>query len=61
MPSDEITTREALSILGFAHPSSVTRLVAEGKLKPARKLPGKSGAYLFHRRDIDRLAEKRAA
>jgi hypothetical protein len=58
-PTDEITTREALGILGLAHASSVTRLVAEGKLTPSRKLPGANGAYLFHRRDIVRLAEQR--
>lgn len=62
MPTtDEITTREALSILHLRHPSSVTRFVAEGKLTPTRKLPGKSGAYLFQRRDVERLAQKREA
>ena len=52
---DQITTREALDILGYAHPSTITRFVAEGKLTPARKMPGKRGAYLFHRADINRL------
>lgn len=61
MPTDEITTTEALEILGFAHPSSVTRLVAERKLKPSRKLPGKTGAFLFHRRDIEAFAAQRCA
>lgn len=60
MSNNEITTREALDILGFAHPSSITRLVAERKLKPSRKLPGATGAYLFRRLDIERLAAKRA-
>lgn len=61
MPNDEITTREALVILNLAHPSSLTRFVAEGKLTPSRKLPGKSGAYLFRRRDIERFAKQRSA
>ena len=60
-PTDEITTREALTILGLAHPASVTRFVAEGKLTPARKLPGVSGAFLFLRSDIEALAAERAA
>mgnify|MGYP002136998112 CR=1 FL=1 len=59
MSTDEITTREALSILGLADPSSVTRLVAESKLTPSRKLPGKTGAYLFLRSDIEALAATR--
>ena len=57
--SDEITTREALDILGFASPASVTRLVAEHKLKPSRKLPGATGAYLFRRAHIERLRDER--
>lgn len=60
MPADEITTREALTILGMADPSSISRFVAERKLKPSRKLPGKTGAYLFRRRDIEALATERA-
>lgn len=60
-PTDEVTTREALDILGYGHPSTVTRYVAEGKLAPSRKLPGKSGAYLFWRHDIIRLRDQQAA
>lgn len=59
---DEITTREALEILHLAHPASITRdLVETGKLKPSRKLPGRSGAYLFWRHDIELLAAERAS
>ena len=61
MPNDEITTREALDILGLAHPSSITHLVAEHKLKPSRRMPGKRGAYLFRRAHIERLRDERAA
>lgn len=59
--SDEITTREALDIIGWKSPVSITRLVAEGKLVPARKLPGIRGAFLFLRADIERIAAERAA
>ena len=59
--NDEITTREALDILGLAHPSSITHLVAEHKLKPSRRMPGKRGAYLFRRAHIERLRDERAA
>lgn len=60
-PDEEITTRQALEILGYANPSTVTRWVAEHKLKPSRKLPGQSGAFLFWRSDIERIARERAA
>ena len=61
MNDDEITTREALDILGLAHPSSITHLVAEHKLKPSRRMPGKRGAYLFRRAHIERLRDERDA
>ena len=60
-PTDEVTTKEALAILGYGHPSTVTRYVAEGKLSPSRKLPGRSGAFLFWRHDIVRLRDEQAA
>jgi hypothetical protein len=59
-PSDEIVTREALDILGITDPSTISRWVQLGKLKPARKLPGKNGPFLFHRADVEALAAERA-
>lgn len=61
-PTDEITTREALTILGLKQPSNISRLVAAGKLTPSRQLPsnGRNGAFLFWRADIVRLAAARA-
>jgi hypothetical protein len=58
---DLVPTREALTILGMADPSSISRFVALGVLEPALRLPGKNGAFLFHRADIERLAAERAA
>ena len=54
-PTDEITTRQALELLGFTDPSTISRYVQVGKLTPSRKLPGKTGAYLFHRADVEAL------
>ena len=48
-------------MLGLANPSTVVRYVYEGKLAPSRKLPGQSGAYLFHRSDVEALRDARAA
>ena len=59
--TEDLTTREALEVLGLKDPSSITRLVAEHKLIPSRKLPGKTGAYLFRRADIEALAVQRGA
>lgn len=39
--------------------STLTRWVQLGRIKPAQKLPGTTGAYLFHRSDIEELAAKR--
>lgn len=58
---DLITTQEALAILGYADPSSVSRLVALKKLKPAMKLKGTTGAFLFNRADVEALAAENAA
>lgn len=60
-PTDEITTREALQILGYSEPSTISRYVKLGKLKPSRKLPGRTGSFLFWRADVERLAAERKA
>ncbi|WOR03039.1 helix-turn-helix domain-containing protein [Mycobacterium marinum] len=39
---------------------TVARWVTSGELKPVHKLPGKNGAYLFSRADIEKLATERA-
>lgn len=61
-PTDEITSREALAILGLKSPSTISRLVAAGKLTPSRKLDvGRRGTFMFWRHDVDRLAARREA
>ena len=57
---DEIVTREAMEILGLTNPSTVARYVLEGKLEPSRKLPGRTGAYLFRRSTVEQLRDQRA-
>jgi DNA-binding transcriptional MerR regulator len=39
--------------------ATLTRWVAAGILVPAHKLPGKNGALLFNRADIERLRDTR--
>lgn len=60
MPNDLIGSTEAARILNIDK-ATLTRWVAAGDLTPAHKLPGKNGAMLFHRADIDRLARERQA
>ena len=58
-PDPIMAIAEATKLLGYKNTSSVARLVYERKLVPARKLPGKNGAYLFHRADVEALARAR--
>lgn len=60
-PTDEITGRECLPILGLTNPSTIVRMVREGRLTPSRKLPGLNGPYMFWRADVERMAAERAA
>ena len=60
-PTDEITARQALEILDRCDPSTISRYVKAGKLIPSRQLPGKTGARLFWRHDVERLAKERSA
>lgn len=58
--TDLVPTAWAARALGV-HPSTVSRLVTEGKLTPATKAPGVRGAMFFHQADVIRLATARAA
>jgi predicted DNA-binding transcriptional regulator AlpA len=60
-PTPLLTTRQVLDRLGYSDPSAIARLVANGKLTPAHKAPGKRGAYAFHAAEIDRYLTERAA
>lgn len=47
-----ITTADAAQMLGV-HVATVSRMVASGRLAPAIKVPGKTGAFLFHPEDVE--------
>lgn len=53
------TTQEAATLLGVDR-SGITRRVQAGRLAPAMKLAGRTGAYLFERADIEALAASEA-
>jgi excisionase family DNA binding protein len=50
-PGDLIGTSAVCELLGVDR-STVKRWVDRGRLKPAGKLPGPTGAYLFRRGDV---------
>ena len=58
--NDLIGSTEAARILQVDKPT-LTRWVAAGRIIAVHKLPGKNGAFLFHRADIETLAKERAA
>jgi excisionase family DNA binding protein len=58
--NDLIGSAEAARILQVDKPT-LTRWVAAGRITAAHKLPGKNGAYLFHRADVMTLAKERAS
>jgi len=61
MPNDDtLTTAEVAERLRTDR-KGVRRLIAAGALTPAKKLPGKTGAYLFHPAEVDALALERAS
>lgn len=58
--NEQCTTAEAAATLQVDR-RTVRRLIEEGALSPTMKLPGKTGAYLFDRADVEALKESRAS
>ena len=49
---DLIGSAETAAVLGIDR-STLSRWISSGRIKPAMQLPGDSGAYLFHRADVE--------
>lgn len=56
---DALTTAQVAEVLHI-DVRSVHRLVEREMLAPATKLPGRTGAFLFARADVEALVEERA-
>ena len=56
---DLVSTKEAMKILGYRDPSSVVRLVYEGKLTPAYQSGELRKTYAFDRATVEALAVSR--
>ena len=50
-----LTAAEACAELGGIDRSTLTRWVQTGRITPARKLPGRTGAYLFDPTEVQRV------
>lgn len=63
-PGDLLSTVETAEALGVER-STISRWVTSGRIKPAHRMPGATGAFLFDRREVQRvkrsLAEPEAA
>lgn len=59
-PADLLGSREACDTLHINR-STLSRWVSAGKLTPAVQLPGRRGAFLFHREDVEALRNENAA
>ena len=57
---DLLTLRQVADALGVSH-RTARRMLDAKVLCPAVQLPGATGALLFARADVDRLAQERAA
>jgi predicted site-specific integrase-resolvase len=59
-PVAEITIAEAVAIAGRDR-STIIRWIGAGKLRPTRKLPGRTGTYLLDRSEVERIAAEAVA
>ncbi|MGQ7788749.1 MerR family transcriptional regulator [Nesterenkonia sp. K-15-9-6] len=55
--SDLLSTKQAAERIGKS-PEAIRWHVKEGNLTPTVKMPGESGAYLFHPADVDALRQR---
>lgn len=60
MPTELLATRQVADALGI-DVSTISRWVKEGRISPAMRLPGKTGAMLFTPKDVERLRSALAA
>ena len=56
--ADELLTTSQVAVILRKPVGTVNRWASEGRLAFERKLPGRTGAYLFRRADVERLARE---
>lgn len=60
MPTDLLATIQAAEIIDVER-STLSRWVASGRISVAHQLPGRTGAVLFERAEVERVAAEWAA
>jgi excisionase family DNA binding protein len=60
MTAELQTTAQVAERLGLT-PRTIARMVDDGRITAATKLPGERGAYLFDPAEVDRVAAELAA
>ena len=60
MATDLLATIEAAEVIGVER-STLSRWVASGRISIAHRLPGRNGAVLFARSEVERVAAAYAA
>lgn len=56
-----LTSAEVCDMLGGIDRSTLSRMVKEGRITPAIKLPGLRGAFLFEPTEVERAKAEAAA
>jgi excisionase family DNA binding protein len=59
MPHDLIASQDVCELLNIDR-STLSRWVKAGRITPAMRMPGQTGAFLFSRDDVDELVAMRA-
>lgn len=59
MAADDLLTTAQVATILERPIATVNRWAVEGKLPVAHKLPGRTGANLYRRDDVDALVERR--
>lgn len=57
---DLLGTVEAAAVIGVQR-STLSHWIAKGRISPAMKLPGTTGALLFERAEVERVRDEYAA
>lgn len=60
-PIDRLIPTSEVAALLSIHVATVVRKAQAGEIPFAVKLPGETGAYLFDRAEVERLARERAS
>jgi hypothetical protein len=56
--SKHLTTNQVVKERGVSH-RTLMRMIEDGQIEPAEKLPGKTGSFLFDALEVERAFQQR--